>query len=381
MSQLGSFAVVDSIGFGGTYVDDGSADTLTITDQASGAQYDIALVNGMTLVDIINAINTELSVVQDHEVTSERTLYSDSGASTPATSSTTLESLYHGSGQSSGFVAGTQVTFSGTKADGTTVLETFDVTDPSTQTLGDLRSAMQSAFGSGVSVSIVGGQLVARDTSAGESQLSVNVGSDIAGNPAPFGQLLVTSQGRGGSSIVAEALGSELRIRDSAYGSAQGFSVAFTAGGANGTASLGLAAGSYAGTDVVGTINGEATTGVGNVLTADAGTAAEGLAVKVSGTVTGSLGSVTYGQGMMSTASNILDGLLRTGDGAIDGIIKSLDDSVDRVEDRLFDREEALEVRRQNLLERFAALEAAIAQAQSIQQWLTAQLGTLGSQS
>ncbi|MEQ1855316.1 MAG: flagellar filament capping protein FliD [Longimicrobiales bacterium] len=377
VSQLGSAAVLDSLGFSGAYADDATPDTLTLTDLATGAAYDVALTNGMTLAQIVASINAELAVTRDHVVTSARTMYADAGASALANSGTTLANLYHGAGQSSGFVAGTEVTISGTKPDGSTVLTTYDVTDPSTQTLGGLRAAVQSAFGATVSVSISGGQLVVRDLNAGESQLTVSVGSDIPGNAAPFGQMLVTVDGRGPGGLVAEAVGSELRIRDTSYGSAQGFQVAFTAGGSNGSGSLGLAAGSYSGTDVIGTIGGEVAVGLGNVLTGATGTVAQGLAVRVSGTAIGALGSVTYGAGLMTTVDTLLTDLLRTGTGGIDGVVRRVDESIDRTQDRLTDREARLEVRRQNLVARFVKLEEAMAKAQSLQEYLTTQLASL----
>ncbi len=377
VTQLGSFASTTSVGFGGTYVDDGTPDTLTIVDDETGAQYNIQLSNGMSLSAIIDAINTELADGRAQEITSQRTMYSDSGATTVANSSTALADLYHGAGQSSGIVAGTEITISGTNADGDAVLETFTVTDPTTQTLGTLRAEVQSAFGGGTVASISNGQLVVASTSPGGSQLSVSIGSDVAGNPAPFGQMLVTQQGRSVSSIAAEATGSELTIRDSSAGSANGFTLSFTAGGSDGSASLGLGSGSFIGTDVVGTINGEAATGTGTVLTADAGTTVEGLAVSIGGANTGAIGSVTIGAGIFSGVKDQLDALLRAGDGQIDGIIKRLDESVDRIEDRLEDSEARLEDRRMRLVAQFVALEQAVAQAQSIQEQLASQLATL----
>ncbi len=377
VTQLGSFATTTSVGFGGTYVDDGTADTLTIVDDETGAQYDIALSNGMSLAAIVDAINTELADGRTQEITSERTMYLDSGATTVANSSTALADLYYGAGQNSGFVAGTEITISGTTADGTAVLETFTVTDPSTQTYESLRAAVQSAFGGGTSVSISNGELVVANTTPGESQLSVSIGSDVGGNPAPFGSMLVTQVGRSASSVVAEAAGTELTIRDSQAGSANGFTISFTAGGGDGTGSLGLGAGSFVGTDVVGTINGEAATGAGNALTADGGTSIEGLSVSIGGSNTGAIGSVTVGAGILSDVKDQLETLLRTGDGQIDGIMKRLDESIDRVEDRLEDSEARLEDRRLRLVAQFVALEQSVARAQSIQQQLASQLATL----
>lgn len=377
ITQAATLASVTSSGFSGTYADDGTADTINITHLASGNVYQTSLSNGMTLNEIIDALNAEFDRESNHVLTSERTMYSDITGLTQATASTTLSSLYHGAAQSSGFVAGTELTFSGTDPNGGTVLETFTVTDPSTQTLGDVRAALQSAFGAGVSVSISNGQLVVSDTNAGESQLDVNVGSDIAGNAAPFGLLQVTSEGRDGVSISASATGGELTIRADSFGSANDFSVSFTGGGANGSASLALAAGTYNGVDVIGTIGGEAATGVGNTLTAATDTTAAGLTVRVSGTGTGYIGDVTFGRGVISNAAGVLDTLLGTEEGSIDGIIKRLGESIDRTEDRLFDREERLEVRRAQLLAQFIALEQAIARSQSQQERLAATISSL----
>ncbi|NNF12966.1 MAG: flagellar filament capping protein FliD [Gemmatimonadetes bacterium] len=377
VTQLGSSAVVTSVGFGGTYVDDGTADTLTIVDDETGTQYDIQLSNGMSLTDIIDAVNAELGAGQSQEITSEFTMYSNPPANAVADASTPLEDLRDGPGPDAGFVAGTEFTISGTTAEGTAVLETFSVTDPATETFGTLQAAVQSAFGAGTSVSIVNGQLVVEDTSVGESQLSVSIGSDVPGNPAPFGQMLVTQQGRAASSVVAEATGPELTIRDDGAGAGGGFTLSFSAGGGDGTGSLGLSAGAFVGSDVEGTINGEAATGVGNVLTADAGTSVEGLSVGIGGVNTGAIGSVTVGSGILTDVTDQLEELLRFGDGQIDGIIKRLDASVDRVEDRLEDREARLEDRRQRLIAQFVALEQAVARAQSIQEQLASQLATL----
>lgn len=377
ITQAATLASVTSSGFGGTYVDDGTADTISITHLASGNVFQTSLVNGMTLDQIIDAMNAEFDRESNQVLTSERTMYGDGGGASPATAGTALADLYHGAGQSSGFVAGTELTFSGTDPNGGTVLETFTVTDPSTQTLGDVRAALQSAFGAGVSVSIAGGQLVVTDTDAGDSQLAVNIGADIGGNAAPFGLIEVTSEGREGVGISASNQAGELSIRSDSYGSANDFSVSFTGGGSNGSASLGLAAGTYSGVDVIGTIGGEAATGIGNTLTADTGTTAAGLTVRVGGAGTGYIGDVTFGRGVVSSAAGVLDILLDTGEGSIDGIIKRLGETIERTEDRLFDREERLEVRREQLLAQFIALEQAIARSQSQQERLAAQIASL----
>ena len=113
VTQLGTAAALESLGFSGVYVDDATPDTLTLTDLGTGAEYDVLLSNGMTLAQIVQSINAELSVPRAHVVTSARTLYSDAGATSLAGGGTALADLYHGAGQPSGFIANTEVTFSG----------------------------------------------------------------------------------------------------------------------------------------------------------------------------------------------------------------------------------------------------------------------------
>ena len=128
---------------------------------------------------------------------------------------------------------------------------------------------------------------------------------------------------------------------------------------------------------MVGTIGGEAATGKGNILTADSGTTADGLAVQVAAGQTGALGDVTYGRGIMASVVDITEQLLGSDDGSIDAIVKQLDENLERVEDRLFNREERLEERRVALLQKFIALEQVIARAQSQQQWIQSQIASL----
>src|SRR5690606_8431775 len=72
-----------------------------------------------------------------------------------------------------------------------------------------------------------------------------------------------------------------------------------TAVGANSAATLGLAvAEGTAGLDVVGTINGKAATGKGQVLTAASGDDSAGISININGGALGDRGNVTYIQGV-----------------------------------------------------------------------------------
>jgi len=257
------------------------------------------------------------------------------------------------------------------------VFVSFQITDPAIQTLGDVLDGLRATFGAQAEVALEAGQIVVRDRVSGSSELSVNVGADVAGNEAPFGALTVTAAGLSPSSIVAEAVDGELRLRRSQAGSGQDFTVSLQAGGTDGIGGLGLTGGTFSGTDVVGTIGGEAATGVGDRLTADAGTAAAGLTVRVVTGEVGSLGSVTHAPGVGLNLESVLSRVLGSGDGSIDALLSRIESSGDRLEDRLFESERRLDRRRERLLAQFSGLESAIAQAQAQAERITAQLGSL----
>ena len=72
--------------------------------------------------------------------------------------------------------------------------------------------------------------------------------------------------------------------------------------GGDGTASLGLAAGTYAGTDVVGTINGVAGIGRGQFLTGAKGDASEGVTIQYTGSAVRAVGTLALSLADRSTA-------------------------------------------------------------------------------
>jgi flagellar hook-associated protein 2 len=205
----------------------------------------------------------------------------------------------------------------------------------------------------------------------------VTVGSDIVGNESFLGTMDVAVEGRKASTLVAENVAGEIQVRAADFGAAAGFTIALTAGGTDGTGSLGLAPGTYQGTDIVGTIGGEAATGLGAVLTAAAGTAADGLAVRAPGSGVGSLGSVTYSRGVAESMSQVLKALLGTEAGSVTAIQEGLDRAVDRLTDRVDRWEDRLVLKREQLVRKFTALEEAMARAQSQSAWLTQQFASL----
>ncbi len=170
---------------------------------------------------------------------------------------------------------------------------------------------------------------------------------------------------------------SGIKLATTGYGSAESFIV--EAG-----APFGLA-GTYTGTDVAGTIGGQAATGTGQRLVANAGDPS-GIQVNVTATaaeISGAGGSLSLGDVFISSGMmGALDGLLDEAEGAGGKISRARDlwqAQIDAAEDRIetlldrIDRKEAL------LVKQFAALESAMSTLSSQAAWLAAQLGSTSS--
>jgi flagellar hook-associated protein 2 len=377
VTQAPTRGAVTSAGFGGTYVDDGTADTLTITELSSGSTYDVSLSNGMTLLQIIDALNTEFATPKAHAVRATSAMFSDA-VGTAATDATLLQDLFDAGGTSLGVADGDTITISGTRANGSSFHTEFAVLDVSTQTLGELRSAVAAAVGGGQEVSWDNGLLTVSALVEGASSLAFTVTSDNAGGGTlSFGTMDVTTEGRGAANITAWDEGGELMIRHGDYGSLFGFEVAFTAGGADGSASLGIAADTYDGLDVEGTIGGFAATGRGQVLTGSDDTSVEGLMIRYEGADTGLVGDMLFSRGVASAVENVADVYLGSDQGSIDGLVANIDPLVERLNERIENLETRLASRREFLIKKFARLEEALAVLQSQSDWLASQIANL----
>ena len=171
--------------------------------------------------------------------------------------------------------------------------------------------------------------------------------------------------------------GGALTIAGTRYGSAESFTIAYTGGGSDSSAQLGIAAGSYAGTDVEGTIGGFAATGVGQTLTGADGSDVAGLAVTYTGSTTGSAGQVTYSLGAAGMITRATDAITRSGDGLVANQVDSLQRSNSYLDRRIDDIQRQLDIRRESLVAQFTAMEAALSKIQSQQAWLSSQLAAL----
>ncbi|MBW2107667.1 MAG: flagellar filament capping protein FliD [Deltaproteobacteria bacterium] len=362
----------------------GENETLTITEGDKVAE--IALTTSMTLSDIKNAINSELSQTHTETLIGDQQLYDGSGGTTALSSSTTWDQVYLDASNSANVTSGDQIAFSGTTRTGVEVSGTYSITSASTQTVQGLLSAIETAFDNDVTASIdSSGKLVVTDKYSGYSQLSLTLDYTDA-HDLTFGSSVSTTntggqEGRYAMEITATDDGSHLILTHDNYGSAYSFTISESAASSANKLWTGGDQTVNNGLDVTGTINGEAATGAGQILSGDDGEAnVDGLVIKYTGTGTGSnVGSVTVTVGVAELFDRILYNITDTFDGYAALKQEFLQDRIDDLETDIEDMEARLDRKMQNMINRFVAMEAALSAMQSQSQWLAGQLSATNS--
>jgi flagellar hook-associated protein 2 len=359
-------AAVTGSGFSGTYADDGTADTMVVTDKATGWAAQVSLSNGMTTAQLVDALNTACAASTAQKLTSTATLYGDPAGSVPATAATRWADVTGAGGTPLGVAAGDTISYVGTRGDGTPVTGTYAVGDLGSSTVGDLISQIQRDLGTAVTVSMVGGQLVLESAQSGGSSLAMTlVANNRGGGSLSFGSMAQTTQGRGAVPVTASASGNQVVLTGGGIGSAAGFSVSFLPGGADGTAQLGIAAGKYAGQDVAGTIGGYAATGAGQQLTGSDGTPVAGLVVTYAGNTARTAGQVTLSVGMAELLGRMVDGWLDPTSGTLTTAETALNQRIDDLNIGVSSWDTRLAAERTRLVQEYSSMEATIAKLQA----------------
>jgi flagellar hook-associated protein 2 len=171
-----------------------------------------------------------------------------------------------------------------------------------------------------------------------------------------------------GLALQAVVSGTGIEVHTTAYGSAQKFDVAWD----------GTNYATVAGQDVQGTINGVAATGVGQQLLAPfTDNTVGGLALRISATTTGAIGTFTYTPGVaqrvtsaVSAATDLVSGYITSRENDYKARIRYINDHLASMEVRITRYE-------QNLRRQFAALEASIGQMKAQSDWLASQVQQL----
>jgi len=357
----------------------GENETLTITDDDRVAE--IALTTDMTLSDVKNAINSEMSKVYTEMLVGDAQLYEGSGGTTVLHSSSTWDQAYIDSSNSANLADNDVILFSGTSRSGGDVDGTYTISDASTDTVQGLLSAIESAYGNKITATVnSSGRIVLTDKSIGDSQLSVSFDYTNAHNLS-FGSSVSTAntngqEGRYAMDITATDDGSgHLVLTHDNYGSDYSFTISEDAAsgsklwtGGDQTVNNGV--------DVAGTINGEAATGSGQFLTGDDGANnIDGLVIKYTGTDENlDVGEVKLTLGSAELFNRALFYITDSYDGYVAFKQDSLKDSIERFGIKIEEMEARLDQKMEMMINRFVIMETALSQIQSQSQWLAGQL-------
>jgi len=360
----------------------GADETLTITDGDKTARID--LTTDMTLSDIKNAINSEMSKVYTEKLVGDAQLYEGSGETTALSAGTAWDQVYKNDIDSANLANNDVISFSGTTRSGGAVSGSYTIDDASTDTVQGLLSAIESAYGNSVSATInSSGQIVLTDKNTGNSQLSITFDNTQA-HDLSFGSSVSTTntggqEGRYAMDITATDDGSgHLVLTHDNYGSNYSFTISEDGAsklwsGGDQTVNNGV--------DVAGTINGEAATGLGQFLTGDSGdNSVDGLVVKYIGSAENSdVGNVKLTIGAAELFDRMLYNITDSYDGYVAFKENSLQENIDNLQTRMDDMEARLNQKQQIMINQFVAMETFISQIQTQSQWLTQQINQLSS--
>jgi flagellar hook-associated protein 2 len=186
--------------------------------------------------------------------------------------------------------------------------------------------------------------------------------------------------------------GNYLTFLANAYGSAATVSVVSSISAAGGTSTgVGNVAATPAhpggetgsgtgqpGTDVAGTLNGEAASGTGQILTGNSGNATtDGLQLLIAATAPGSLGTVQLSNGIAGAAQRTLNSITSGKNGEIPTQEDSLQKDIQSLQDTIDQQTAVSTIRENQLRQEFNNLETTLSQLQSESSYLTNQLAKL----
>jgi flagellar hook-associated protein 2 len=355
----------------------GYDEILTIT--AEGRTASVNLSSAMTLPDILHAVNTELDKVYTQTLAGSEQLYADSGQAQTITAATTWDAIFNAGGTSAGLQDNDVISFTGTSRTGAEIIGSYTLSEVSTDTVQGLLSAIESAYGNGVTSSIdASGRITVSDKKTGDSQLALSFDLSQA-HDLDFGTVSTAEQGRYAMNITAtNDVDNHLVLTHDFYGSGRTFTVSENTDTGLWTNSQSIPLIADDGLDVAGTINGESATGVGQILTGNEGEAnVDGLILKFTGTSTGDIGNVKLTLGTGELFSRVLFGITDPYEGYVSFKQDSLKNSIDQFETKIQETEDRLDRKMEMMLNRFVAMEKALSMIQSQSQWLSGQINAL----
>ncbi|HSV74260.1 MAG TPA: flagellar filament capping protein FliD [Chthonomonadales bacterium] len=166
--------------------------------------------------------------------------------------------------------------------------------------------------------------------------------------------------------ITASQEGGLLRLLSTRYGSAVTFTVRSSQALATSASGIGSTPLTGAGTDVAGTIGGEAATGTGQFLTGDtANTRTAGLQLRIDATAPGSLGLLHFTKGIGALVSQFAKGATDVIGGSLTTHTTELTEQTRQIDDQIARFRETLASEEERLRRQFTAMESAVIRIQS----------------
>ncbi|KAA3612143.1 MAG: flagellar hook protein [Calditrichaeota bacterium] len=345
-------------------------ETVTITDTLTNRVATISLTSGDDIDEVVSKFNTEFQTDYAQQLTSSANNSLIAGG---AITSSSLWNAIDTGGGTNDISNGAVINFTGTRRSGYDISGSYTITDTSTDTVQGLLSAVESAYNNEVYATIdTNGALIITERETGTSQLGFSISGITDGGSLDLGTTSTTVTGRYGIEMTASKNGSnQLVLSHNSYGSGYGFTLSQTAN------NLGMTDQTYNGTDVAGTINGEAATGSGQILTGSDGESnIDGLVLQYTGSSIGAVGSISLTLGIMENFYRTAYGLTDNFDGYVEFKMESLSDTVDRIDRNIERMEDTLGMKRQRLISQFLVMEETIAKLNAQGSWLTSQLGS-----
>jgi len=350
------------------------AEVLTITEGTSTAT--VSLTSSMTMTQIVNALNSELSTVYTQTLAGAEQLYADSGQVAEITASTNWNTVFDSAGLSANLAKDDIISFSGTARNGTSISGSYQISNVASDTIQGLLTAIETAFSSQVTAAInTAGRIVITDKTSGSSSVALSFDYTQA-HDLDFGSVLTTNtggqNGRYAMGITASAdTGNHLVMSHDSYGTGNSFTIQQQ----NNLLWTGGDQTVDNGKDVAGTINGEAATGSGQTLTGDSGEAnIDGLVIKYTGTTTLEEDTVKLTLGVAQLYDRALFNITDSSEGYVGYKQQSLQNSINGFQTQIEEMEARLGRKQEQMINRFVMMELALQKIQSQSNWLAGQL-------
>jgi flagellar hook-associated protein 2 len=363
-----------SLGAVGGTLGSNAGDNEIITITAGNKSAAVSLTYNMTIDDITNAINNELSTEYTQKLAGGAQLTS---SGTSITSQTAWKDIDGTSLQN-----GDVISFSGTSRGGAAVTGSYTINSVATDTVQGLLSAIDNAFSNDVTASVDSlGRITVEDNYSGSSKLTLDI-TEPGGRGLDFGTVSKTNTGgqtgRYALDVTAARDGSNhLVFTSNNYGSSYTFTLSETnkqlLWGGDQTVNNGA--------DVAGTIGGEAATGSGQVLSGKNGNAnTEGLSVRYTGAVENvDAGTIKLTRGVADLFDRTLFGITDAYAGYVSLKETSLQNNIDNFQTRIDEMNAQLAQKKQQMTNEFVAMETALNQIKNVSNWFAGQVTAAAS--